>query len=78
LPVAEICRHHGISDATYSTWLSRFDSMKGSDACRLKALDEVNRKLMEALRRFGARGGRAARGVEKKRLTLSARRTTVS
>lgn len=45
LPVAEICRRHGISDATFNTWRSRFSGMEVSDACRLKSLDEENRKL---------------------------------
>ena len=45
LPVAEICRRHGISDATFYTWRSRFGGMEVSDARRLKALDEENRKL---------------------------------
>jgi putative transposase len=45
LPVTEICRRHGISDATFYTWRSRFGGMEVSDARRLKALDEENRKL---------------------------------
>ncbi|GMA80148.1 hypothetical protein GCM10025880_66400 [Methylorubrum aminovorans] len=49
LPVAEICRRHGISDATFYTWRSRFGGMEVSDARRLKALDEENRKLKKLL-----------------------------
>ena len=49
LPVAEICRHHGISDATFYTWRSRFGGMEVSDARRLKLLDEENRKLKKLL-----------------------------
>ena len=45
LPVAEICRRHGISDATFYTWRSRYGGMEVPDARRLKALDEENRKL---------------------------------
>ncbi len=49
LPVAEICRRHGISDATFYTWRSRFGGMEVSEARRLKALDEENRKLKKLL-----------------------------
>ncbi|SFH12203.1 Transposase [Methylobacterium gossipiicola] len=49
LPVAEICRRHGISDATFYTWRSRYGGMEVSDARRLKALDEENRKLKKLL-----------------------------
>ncbi len=47
--VAEICRNHGISDATFYTWRSRYGGMDVSDARRLKALDEQNRKLKKLL-----------------------------
>ena len=36
LPVAEVCRKHGISDATFCTWRSRYGGMDVSDACRLE------------------------------------------
>lgn len=49
MPVAEICRRHGISDATFYTWRSRFGGMEVSDARRLKTLDEENRKLKKLL-----------------------------
>ena len=49
LPVAEICRKHGISDATFYTWRSRYGGMEVSDARRLKLLDDENRKLKKLL-----------------------------
>ncbi|GJE72102.1 IS3 family transposase ISMex1 [Methylorubrum podarium] len=49
LPIAEICRRHGISDATFDTWRSRSGGMEVSDARRPKALDEENRKLTKLL-----------------------------
>ena len=52
LPVTEICRRHGISDATFYTWRSRYGGMEISDARRLKALDEENRKLKKLLEPF--------------------------
>jgi putative transposase len=49
LPVAELCRKHGISDATFYNWRSRYSGMEVSDAKRLKALEEENRKLKKLL-----------------------------
>lgn len=49
LPVAEICRRHGISDATFYAWRARYGGMEVSDARRLKTLDEENRRLKKLL-----------------------------
>lgn len=49
IAVADICRKHGISDATFYTWRSRFGGMEVSDAKKLKALEEENRKLKKLL-----------------------------
>jgi putative transposase len=49
LAVAEICRRHGISDATFYTWRSKYGGLEVSEAKRLKALEEENRKLKKLL-----------------------------
>ena len=46
---AEVCRKYGISDATFYKWRSRFGGMEVSDARKLKALEEENRKLKKLL-----------------------------
>ena len=33
--VAELCRKHGVSDATFSKWRSKYGGMEVSDAIRL-------------------------------------------
>jgi putative transposase len=45
LPVAELCRRHGISDATFYIWRSKYGGLEVSEAKRLKALEEAQRKL---------------------------------
>ena len=40
LPVAELCRKHGISDAAFYTRRSKHGGMEGSDTRRLKGLDQ--------------------------------------
>ena len=49
LGAKELCRKHGISDATFYKWRSRFGGMDVSDARKLKALEEENRKLKKLL-----------------------------
>ena len=43
--VAELCRRHGISEATFYNWKSRYGGMSVSEAKRLKALEAENRRL---------------------------------
>jgi putative transposase len=46
---ADICRKHGISDATFYKYKSRYGGMTLSDAKRLKSLQEENSKLKRLL-----------------------------
>lgn len=41
----EICRQHGISEATFYNWKSRYGGMEASDVKRLKDLEEENSRL---------------------------------
>ena len=49
LGAAEICRRHGISDATFYKWRSKYGGMEVSDAKRLRGLEEENAKLKRLL-----------------------------
>jgi putative transposase len=42
---ADLCRQHGISEATLYNWRSRYGGMQVSDAKRLRSLEDENRKL---------------------------------
>ena len=44
-PVAELCRRHGMSSATFYAWKAKYGGMDVSEAKRLKALEEENGKL---------------------------------
>jgi putative transposase len=46
---ADICRRHGISEATFYTWRSKYGGLEVSEARRLKALEEENAKLKKLL-----------------------------
>ena len=46
---ADLCRKHGISEATLYMWRSKYGGMEVSDAKRLKGLEEDNAKLKKLL-----------------------------
>jgi putative transposase len=41
----ELCREHGISEATFYNWKSKYGGMEASDVRRLKDLEEENARL---------------------------------
>ena len=41
----ELCRRHGISEQTFDRWKAKFGGMEISDAKRLRALEDENRRL---------------------------------
>ena len=43
----DICRRHGISQATFYAWRKKYGGMEVSDAKRLKALEDENRRLKQ-------------------------------
>jgi len=45
----DLCRKHGIGDATFYKWRSKYGGMEVSDARRLKALEAENAKLKKML-----------------------------
>lgn len=47
--LAELCRRHGISPATFYKWRAKYGGMAVSDAKRLKALEEENHRLKQLL-----------------------------
>ena len=49
VPVADLCRKYGMSDASFYTWRSKYGGMEVSEAKRLRHLEEENRKLKKLL-----------------------------
>lgn len=47
--VADLCRKHGMSSATFYAWKAKFGGMEVSDAKRLKTLEDENAKLKRLL-----------------------------
>ena len=49
LKTADLCRKHGISDATFYNWKSKYGGMTVSEAARLWTLEDENRRLKKLL-----------------------------
>jgi len=47
IPVRELVRKHGICENTYYRWKSKYGGMEVSEAKRLKALEDENRRLKQ-------------------------------
>ena len=45
VPVAELCREHGMSSATYYAWRSKYGGMDASMIAEMKALQAENQRL---------------------------------
>ena len=46
---AEVCRRHGISDATFHKWTAKYGGLEVSEARRLKVLETENARLKKLL-----------------------------
>ena len=67
IPVKDICRKHGISDATYYNWKSKYGGMQASD---LKRMKELERELGQFKRMYAdiALENRALKDLIEKKL----------
>ena len=45
MPVLDLCREHGISNATFYKWRAKFGGMDVSLMARMKELEDENRRL---------------------------------
>ncbi len=45
MAVKEVCRQHGVTEATYYRWKKKFGGLEVSEAKRLRQLEEENRRL---------------------------------
>ena len=49
MPVVQLCRKHGFSDASFYKWRTKFGGMDISEARRLRELEGENSKLKKLL-----------------------------
>ena len=65
-PVAELCREHGMSDATFYKWRSKFGGMDASLMKRMKELEDENRRLKKMYAEEKLKAEIAREAIEKK------------
>ena len=46
---ADVCRRHGISEATFYKWKAKFGGLEVTEAKRLRTLEDENAKLKKLL-----------------------------
>jgi putative transposase len=49
VPVPEVAKHHGVSEASIYAWRKRFGAMEDQDVKRLKTLETENNRLKKIL-----------------------------
>lgn len=47
--VADICRKHGITDATFHNWKNKYHGMSSQEISRLRSLEQENTRLKRAV-----------------------------
>ena len=45
VPVSELCREHGMSNASFYKWRAKYGGMDASMISKMKALEDENRRL---------------------------------
>ncbi len=66
ISVAELCREHGMSDATFYNWRAKYGGMDASLMKRLKELEEENRRLKKMYAEERLKCEIAKEAIEKK------------
>ncbi len=64
--VADLCREHGMSDATFYNWRSKYGGMDASLMKRLKELEDENRRLKKMYAEERLKCEIAKEAIEKK------------
>ena len=52
MPVAEVCREHGMSNASFYKWRAKYGGMDASMIAQTKALEDENRRLKKMFARL--------------------------
>ncbi len=65
-PVSDLCREHGMSNATFYKWRSKFGGMDASLMKRMKELEDENRRLKKMYAEEKLKAEIAREAIEKK------------
>jgi transposase InsO family protein len=75
---ADLCRKHGMSEATLYNWKAKYAGMEVSDAKRLRALEDENAKLKKLLAESMLDASGPARAARKKVVGPAAQRAAIA
>ena len=78
VPVADLCRKHGVSNASLYNWKAKYGGMDVSEARKLKALEDENARLKKLLADAMLDNCRAEGSSRKKMVTPAAERDAVA
>lgn len=75
VPVAELCREHRMSDASFYKWRAKYGGMDASMVSQMKAMEEENRRLKRMYANLSMQNDLLKEALEKKKRShLSAER----
>ena len=66
IPVKEICRELGISEATFYNWKAKYGGMEASDVARMKELEKENAELKKMYAEMSLENRAMKNFIEKK------------
>ena len=66
VPVAELCREHGMSSASFYKWRSKYGGMDASMISQMKSLDDENRRLKKMFAELSMQNGLLKEALGKK------------
>jgi putative transposase len=78
IATADLCRKHGISQATFYNWKAKFGGLEVSEAKRLKGLEDENARLKKLLAEAMLDNAALKDLLSKKMLTPAAKREAVA
>jgi transposase-like protein len=78
ISVSDLCRKHGLSDATVFKWRAKYVGMDVSEAKRLKALEDENGRLKKLLANAMLANSALIRPARKKMVAPAAKRQAVA
>ncbi len=72
IPVADLCREHGMSQGSFYKWRAKYGGMDASMVKRMKELEEENRRLNKMYAEEKLKGEIAREAIEKSGKAISA------
>lgn len=66
IKVADICREHGISDATFFNWKAKYGGMQVSDVKKMKEIEAENARLKRMYAELSLQNDALKQLIEKK------------